>query len=228
MQPLFSTNVIEQIAAADSLLAFDFDGTLAPIVPDPGTAAMRSTTRHLLAQLAQLYPCMVVSGRPEEDVLKLLSGVTVWYVIGNRCLQPPELVARLSLRVAEWRPLLAERLAGVDGVFIEDKGVSLAVHYRKAANPESARAAIGAAAAGLEGARVIPGKELVNLLPEGGPDKGVAVDRIRSQLGSGAAGRREDVSHAPRLPMRALRASGPRDLRSRSAISRSRSSSTSS
>lgn len=182
MESIFSAGVLERIAASDSLLAFDFDGTLAPIVDDPAQAAMRSSTRHLLAQAAQAYPCAVISGRPEADVLRLLAGVTVWYVIGNRALQPPEEIERLSRVVSAWRTALAEPLARVPGLSIEDKGVSLAIHYRHAALHAPARAAIAAAAAVLPGARVIEGKEVVNILPANGPNKGSALDRIRAQL----------------------------------------------
>ncbi|HEY5678057.1 MAG TPA: trehalose-phosphatase, partial [Myxococcales bacterium] len=160
---------------------------LAPIVADPALAAMRPCTRHLLAQTAQLYPCAVISGRPEEDVLRLLGGVTVWYVIGNRALQPPDEVARLSAQVGGWHARLNSALAGLPGVSIEDKGVSLAIHYRKAAEHERAVAAIRRAAADLSEARLIPGKEVINLLPLGGPDKGVALARVRAQLGCAAA-----------------------------------------
>ncbi|MGZ6143800.1 MAG: trehalose-phosphatase, partial [Myxococcales bacterium] len=171
MRPLFSSGALERLASSDALIAFDFDGTLAPIVDDPAAAAMRSPTRHLLAEAARLYPCAVISGRPEEDLSRLLGGVTVWYVIGNRALNPPEETERWSRQVSAWRPILAERLAALQGVAIEDKQVSLAIHYRHAAEHERARAAIVEAAALLGSVRLIPGKEVVNLLPEGGPSK---------------------------------------------------------
>ena len=51
------------------LLAFDFDGTLAPIVREPEAAAMRQSTSVLLAEVAKLYPCVVISGRLRADVM---------------------------------------------------------------------------------------------------------------------------------------------------------------
>jgi trehalose 6-phosphate phosphatase len=187
MESIFATGVLETLAASDALLAFDFDGTLAPIVADPALAALRPTTRHLLAQAAQLYPCAVISGRPEEDVLRLLGGVTVWYVIGNRALQPPDESARLSAQVGGWHARLGTALAGLAGVHIEDKGVSLAIHYRNAADPALAVAAIRQAVAGLSEARVIAGKDVFNLLPVGGPNKGTALARVKAQLGCACA-----------------------------------------
>jgi trehalose 6-phosphate phosphatase len=183
MQHLFSSRAVDRLAAGDLLLAFDFDGTLAPIVDDPATAAMRSATRHLLAQAAQLYPCAVISGRREEDILRLLAGVTVWYVIGNRALQPADHVERLARQVRAWQPVLAERLRGLAGVAIEDKEISLAVHYRAAPEREGAVEAIRKAAALLDGARVVAGKNVFNLIPKSGGGKGVALEKLRNQLG---------------------------------------------
>ncbi|HEX4381813.1 MAG TPA: trehalose-phosphatase [Myxococcales bacterium] len=205
MDSIFANGVLERIATSDTLLAFDFDGTLAPIVGDPKQAAMRGSTRRLLAQLAHVYPCAVISGRPEEDVLRLLAGVTVWYVIGNRALQAQADVERLFGEVHGWLPPLIERLAPHAGISVEDKGVSLAIHYRHARQHEAARAIIGEAIRGIQGARIVDGKEVVNVLPKGGASKGVAVDRIRTQLRSattlyaGDDGTDEDVFALPDL-----------------------------
>ena len=186
MQPILSSNVLHSLAEQDALLAFDFDGTLAPIVDDPSAPAMRPETRHLLAQAAQLYPSVVISGRPEQDVLRLLAGVTVWYVIGNRGMYPPSALERVSAEVARWHQALSDRLAALQGVFIENKGVSLAVHYRGAHDREQARERIGAAAAQLGRVRLVQGKEVVNFLPEDGPDKGTCLQRVRTHLGCAA------------------------------------------
>ncbi|HTO97745.1 MAG TPA: trehalose-phosphatase [Myxococcales bacterium] len=186
MQPILSGNALQSLAGMDTLLGFDFDGTLAPLADDPSSPAMRAETRHLLAQVAQLYPCVVISGRPEEDVLRLLAGVTVWYVIGNRGLHPPPVLERAWLDVGRWEAALAERLAGIEGVLIENKGVSLAVHYRKAPDRERAREAIARARDLLGRVRMVEGKEVVNFLPEDGPDKGRSLARVRAHLGSAA------------------------------------------
>ncbi len=187
MQPILSSNVLHSLAGQDTLLAFDFDGTLAPIVDDPSAPAMRPRTRHLLAEAAQLYPCAVISGRPEQDVMRLLAGVTVWYVIGNRGMYPAPELERLCADVARWEEALAPRLSALQGVSIENKGVSLAVHYRRASDRERSREEIAAAAAVLPGrVRVVQGKEVVNLLPEDGPDKGGCLQRVLRHLGCSA------------------------------------------
>ena len=55
--------LLAQLAWSNVLLGFDYDGTLAPIVADPARAELRADTRRLLTRLAELYPCVVVSGR---------------------------------------------------------------------------------------------------------------------------------------------------------------------
>jgi trehalose 6-phosphate phosphatase len=57
------------------LLAFDFDGTLAPIVRDPEAAAMRPRTAAMLAKVAKLYPCAVISGRSRADVMAKVDAI---------------------------------------------------------------------------------------------------------------------------------------------------------
>ena len=74
----------------------------------------------------------------------------------------------------------------VPGAWIEDKGVSVAVHYRQARDPASARAALlvalqpVATEAGLE---LIGGKMVVELVPPDRPLKGGAVERLVGERG---------------------------------------------
>jgi trehalose 6-phosphate phosphatase len=67
-------------------------------------------------------------------------------------------------------------------VHIEDKIFSLAVHYRQSREKKKARAAILRAAAALGEVRIIGGKQVVNILPDGAPHKGIALERERERL----------------------------------------------
>ena len=78
-----SRPILTRLARERTLCAFDFDGTLSPIVEHPDRASMRVRTRKLLGRLAALYPCVIVSGRARADVLGKLRGVNVARVIGN-------------------------------------------------------------------------------------------------------------------------------------------------
>ena len=68
-------SVLRRLVRGRVLLAFDFDGTLAPIVADPPAARLRPRTRRLLAEVARKYPCVVISGRSRADVARRLTGI---------------------------------------------------------------------------------------------------------------------------------------------------------
>jgi trehalose 6-phosphate phosphatase len=164
------------------LLAFDYDGTLAPIVPDPDKAAMRPTTRRLLVEVAGRYPCVVISGRARSDVRRRLFGVPLQEIVANHGIEPWQATQPFMKEVRRWTPVLSRRLTGLKGVRIENKTFSIAVHYRHSREKKKARAAILEAADVLGSIRVIGGKQVVNLLPEGAPHKGIALERERDRL----------------------------------------------
>lgn len=166
-------------------LVFDFDGTLAPIVPDPGRALMRPSTRGLLRALTRRYPCAVLSGRARNDVVRRL-GIPIAHVVGNHGLEwsrPPPGARDRVRQVRRWqqilRGILDQRLPGEPLIMIENKRYSLAIHYRRACNKIRARVAIGQALAALGSVRRMGGKDVVNVLPSGGDDKGTAVMRLQ-------------------------------------------------
>jgi trehalose 6-phosphate phosphatase len=173
--------VLAYLARTAALLAFDFDGTLAPIVADRDRAAMRDRTAGLLTRVCALYPCAVISGRSRADVTARLGTAPVQYVVGNHGLEPHAGMAAFARDIRRARPLLERVLCASDGIDVEDKRFSLAVHYRRARRPCDARATIGRAVAGLPmRLRVIPGKLVANLLPENAPHKGDALLQLRA------------------------------------------------
>ena len=179
--------VLEQYARSRTLLALDLDGTLAPIVADPNRAAMRPDTRRLLRRAARAYPCVVISGRAREDAARRVRGIPVADVIGNHGMERGRPPARTLREVRRWIPLLEGRLGRLAGVAIEDKGLSLAVHYRAARQKKRARERILDAVAHLGDVRLIGGKHVVNVLPAGAPHKGLALERARARLGCDTA-----------------------------------------
>jgi trehalose 6-phosphate phosphatase len=174
--------VLRPLGAADTLLAFDFDGTLAPVVRDPSNARMRPTTAGLLGRLARRYPCAVISGRARDDVARLLAGCDVRYVVGNHGIEwgdeASDRSAELATRVTAWRNELAGVVEKLPGAVLEDKVLSLAVHLRNVRATPADLEVLRAAAVRLEGARVFGGKHTVNVVPAGLPGKGHALARI--------------------------------------------------
>src|SRR5688500_14287749 len=141
--------LLAQIAWSRVLLGFDFDGTLAPIVADPDHAVVRASTRILLKKISKLYPCVVISGRSMADVEARLSGTGVAEVIGNHGIEPSASSATFLRQVAGWHQRLIRQLSAFRGVMIENKALSIAVHYRHSREKKKARAAILAAASAL-------------------------------------------------------------------------------
>lgn len=172
---------LRDVAGSHALLAFDFDGTLAPIVQDAAGAAMRPRTRMLLARIALRFPCAVISGRRRSDLRARFDGIPIRWFIGNHgaegVVSSPG-ANGLRRAVTGWRDALQPEVDRWAGAWIEDKVFSLSVHYRAAADRTAARAAITRAAASLPGARVVPGKCVVNVVLEGAPNKGTALAQL--------------------------------------------------
>jgi trehalose 6-phosphate phosphatase len=181
MQPILSPKyrpVLQRFLMRKTLLAFDYDGTLAPIVDDPENADMRPRTRELLQETAKRYPTTIISGRSRGQIQKFLRGVQVLEIIGNHGAETGETVPEPILqRVMDWRRELEKSLANMEGVMIEDKGYSLSVHYRHARDPDAAFSILGAAEH-LPGARQIGGKCVLNIVPNEAPDKGTILLRL--------------------------------------------------
>lgn len=170
-------HMLVTMAHANVLVALDYDGTLAPIAERPEEAFMRPATRRLLAAVAERYPIVVISGRALADIEQMVDGVPVWFVYGNHGLESSRATRRAPAEVRAWLPLLAPLTA--EGVRIEDKGLSVTLHYRGVADRTRAVSAIDTVVATLAGATVIRGKEAINLLPQGYGNKGVALADAR-------------------------------------------------
>jgi trehalose 6-phosphate phosphatase len=173
--------VLAQLAWSNTLHAFDFDGTLAPIVDDRESAVMRAKTRALFTRVCRVYPTAVISGRSQGDVTERLGSAPVKYVVGNHGIEPGRTMKEAERIAARVLGPLEARLLKVPGVDIEDKRYSLAIHYRRSRNKRLARAAILRAIAALpERMRVLAGKQVMNVLPEHAPNKGHALLSLRA------------------------------------------------
>jgi trehalose 6-phosphate phosphatase len=173
---------LARFASANALLAFDYDGTLSPIVGDPARARLRPRTRRLLIAVAERYPCIVISGRDCTDVAARLEGVPVWTVFGNHGFPAWSRHPRYTRQVHEWAASLRRRLRMYPGLIIEEKTYSVAVHFRRVRQKRAAAQAIRGALPDLHGVRVIGGKASVNLVPLGAPNKGTALEWARRIL----------------------------------------------
>ncbi|MFA6358009.1 MAG: trehalose-phosphatase [Candidatus Omnitrophota bacterium] len=123
----------------DLFLFLDYDGTLAPIASTPEKAVFSEETRGILRQLIQKSNCKlaIISGRQLSDIKQKIGLENIIYS-GNHGLeiQGPKLKHKANLQLLyikalmKIKNLLITKLAEVEGVIIEDKGISLCVHYR--------------------------------------------------------------------------------------------------
>lgn len=165
------------------LFAFDFDGTLAPIVADPPRARARPETECLLDELASTQAVLILSGRSVSDLCSRTT-ISRSRLVGNHGLEYPG-ADPLSLRrarevVSLWKRQLARWRSEHEmdpGIAIEDKGISLALHYRRATNRSRAlRQLQRVLRSELQPQpRLIPGKAVLNLMPPEGGHKGLAL-----------------------------------------------------
>ena len=166
-------------------IMLDVDGTLAPIVERPQLAEVPEGTRAELRRLVGRYALVAcISGRTGADAWRLVGVDGIVYVGVHGLELAPEADA--------WRPLL-QAFAEVDWPWIEDKGLTVAFHWREAPDEEAARSELEgiaerARASGLE-ARW--GRKVLELRPPVDADKGTAVrallaeNRLRRALYAG-------------------------------------------
>jgi trehalose 6-phosphate phosphatase len=115
-----------------------------------------------------------------------LARIPVSLLVGNHGAEteaePPPPIVRSQVRA--WAAALMEAVEG-DGIEVEDKGFSVAVHFRRAVAPELARRRILHLASVMPGARVFGGHAVVNLAPIGAPTKAEAIDVFAAQFPPG-------------------------------------------
>lgn len=133
---------LKPVIKKDPLFIFlDYDGTLVPIqeIPDPEKSLLSERGRRLLLEFSKLRDCKVavISGRSLRDV-KRMAGVEGVVYSGNHGLEleGPKIKFEAPLNEAYRKAIsrlkkeLLDKLGGIKGVLIEDKRLTLSVHYR--------------------------------------------------------------------------------------------------
>lgn len=128
------------LAERSLYLFLDYDGTLSPIVRDPGRALLSLRMRGRLEKVLRTGRCRiaVISGRSLKDIRKRVGIVGITYA-GNHGLEVegPEVKFRYPVpekvirALDDVRVTVKRALSAVPGVFLEEKGMTLTVHLRK-------------------------------------------------------------------------------------------------
>ncbi|MFB8266533.1 trehalose-phosphatase [Streptomyces sp. NPDC055955] len=186
---------------ARAVIALDFDGTLAPIVPDPEQARAHPGAVGALAALApQVASVAVITGRPagvavrhggfagvpglEHLVVLGHYGAERWDAVTGTVHAPAVHPGVAAVRAE--LPGVLESVGAWRGTWIEEKGRAVAVHTRRAADPQAAFEALRAPLSELaarHGLIVEPGRLVLELRPPG-MDKGAALSAYAREVGA--------------------------------------------
>jgi trehalose-phosphatase len=157
-------------------LILDFDGTLAPIRAHPSLAAIPEAIRELLARIARLsrLRLWIVTGRKQADLEALLRvpGAHILGVYGGSL--PPE----RAQAVHDVCQDMTHALAGMPGVWVEDKTVCFAIHYREADRATVRRARRLVRQRLPAGMQIRRGKRVWDIVPNGFCEKGDTVRKL--------------------------------------------------
>jgi trehalose 6-phosphate phosphatase len=162
---------------AQAAILLDVDGTLAPIVARPELAAVPEETRAELRRLVGRYGLVgFVSGRTGEAA-RALVGVDGAVYAGVHGLE-------LAPGADAWRPAL-QPFARSEWPWLEDKGLTVAFHWRQAPDEAAARAELEEVAerAGAAGLEAHWGRKVLELRPPLDADKGIAVRSMLEERG---------------------------------------------
>ncbi|MEV7426345.1 MULTISPECIES: trehalose-phosphatase [unclassified Streptomyces] len=184
-----------------AVVALDFDGTLADIVPDPEQARAHPRAVPALAALApRVASVAVVTGRPAGVAVRYggfagVPGLDHLVVLGHYGAErwdavsgtvhapaPHEGVAAVRAEL----PGFLDRFGAWHGTWIEEKGQAVAVHTRRATDPTAAFEALRDPLnelAARHGLIVEPGRMVLELRPPG-MDKGVALLEYVREVGA--------------------------------------------
>ncbi len=198
---LFDHSILKRLLTAYQhgnrlVLAFDYDGTLTPLVAHPDLASLDSALRAILARLAVLprVTVAIISGRGLDNLIAMVGLNGLYYggscgleldlrgarVIPAEAPQTQELFAVLRLA-------LEARLCAYPGAWVDQKPFGFTLHYRQLASDqiEPLRAEVTAL---LEPHApqllILDGPLAIEILPAIERDKGTALRSIIAHSGT--------------------------------------------
>lgn len=173
------------------LWGLDFDGTLAALRPNPEAVKLSREGLGIVERLASCRELAIISGRGLNDLRSRLP-ISALHFATNHGAEIERRGGKLwqwsSAQWSSWRQRRLweiSELAETHGGRVEDKGLSLAVHFRHAQDhlwwETQAPGALGALLD--EDTRLMEGAACWNIIPTGAPNKGTAALRLCLELG---------------------------------------------
>ncbi|URA09249.1 bifunctional alpha,alpha-trehalose-phosphate synthase (UDP-forming)/trehalose-phosphatase [Thermospira aquatica] len=174
-------------------LFLDYDGTLTPIAETPDQAVISDDMRSLIIKLKEHIPVAVISGRALKDVKEKIGiediiyagnhGAEIWD--GNKIIINQNSMENRDL-LEELLDKLTKALAHIQGVWVEDKGITASLHFRNVAPNEVGEVFSTfdrIAREYKENFRFITGKKVFEIRPLNIWNKGNAVSWIIENMG---------------------------------------------
>ncbi len=118
-------------------LFLDYDGTLTPIVKKPELAKLSLQIKKLLRKISGKYTVAIISGRPLNEIKKLVGLKNIIYsgnhgfeieIKGKKIIQNVSRGTKNEIR--RIKDKLVKEIKKIDGAFLEDKGLTLSIHWR--------------------------------------------------------------------------------------------------
>ena len=182
---------LKRLAVLPSLLAFDVDGTLAPMVQHFADAKVPVHTSKLLSRLSLAWPVAILTGRSVGDATDRL-GFTPQYLFGNHGAERADhsvsnVKSKELNRYREFLHQYADEFTARK-ILLEDKGLSLALHYRLSENSVESclwlRSIIDPMPKNMTATH---GHQVINILLANAPDKGDALLAAMQDCGAVSA-----------------------------------------
>lgn len=183
----------KRIGSKKLAVFLDYDGTLTPIVERPEQAVLDKKMKNILDSLSEMVTIGIISGRDLTDVKGLIGldnliyagshGFDIQGPVNNNLNKQQGWQYLNQLRIAENR--LRERLSNIQGIYIEPKKFSIAVHFRQVKDHDldNLSEIVNQVIDQVDGLRKAKGKKVFEIQPDLDWDKGKALSWLMEALG---------------------------------------------
>ena len=171
---------LSALRAAPSALVLDIDGTISNIVSRPEEATVSDGIKDSLRRLSQHLSLVAVITAREERVARLMVGVDTLTYVGNYALRSTQAGPGESSGLHDLIGVVRPLLAAMPCVMLEEKGIAFSLHYRNCLERGMRERLIALIEplALTAGAKLVEGKQVIEVVPARLPHKGSAVAAV--------------------------------------------------